>query len=519
MENVAMNINNNINKQTKINHNPSTTAPTINPNNNTKKLKWEQDFSHNWNILKNPSLLTQMDKLTLNSTEDCSIQTNEESKVDSEPINSLISPKTNFNFNFMRNLIIVLDLSQNSIKVDFKPNRHKFIIKKVESFIIQYFKYNIASSIIIVTTKDYISQIISPFSNNIKEIISNLIKGTQVPSGNFSLTNSMRVCLECIISNKTMNNDIMLISSSPISFDRDNIFEIITLFTSLKVEVNVLSLETPYELLKSLSKLTNGTFAQATQEKEVDNFLSDIIYKRTNKQIIKLSLAGNQVGDNNLICFCHHKLISLGYSCKVCNNYYCTLPSYCRHCETLNVNMTMVYQIKKGNSNSDNQGYLSKPVCKPYKLYKYYSEHLMNDDFIKFVDRINSTLFQMHNKEFTKEAKCPNDPEKKEIGFKFCGLEYQIKILFVYLKYKSSYLFHNMNKNIKSNTEENLISETKLFLLKDSLRCSGCEENIEINDAQGLRRVFVYDKCLDTYCETCYRFIIENDIGCVSCCE
>ena len=76
-----------------------------------------------------------------------------------------------------------------------------------------------------------------------------------------------------------------------------------------------------------------------------------------------------------------------------------------------------------------------------------------------------------------------------------------------------------MNKNIKSNTEENLISETKLFLLKDSLRCSGCEENIEINDAQGLRRVFVYDKCLDTYCETCYRFIIENDIGCVSCCE
>ena len=54
MENVAMNINNNINKQTKINHNSSTTAPTINPNNNTKKLKWEQDFSHNWNILKNP---------------------------------------------------------------------------------------------------------------------------------------------------------------------------------------------------------------------------------------------------------------------------------------------------------------------------------------------------------------------------------------------------------------------------------------------------------------------------------
>ena len=31
-----------------------------------KKLKWEEDFSHNWNILKNPNLLSQMEKLTLN---------------------------------------------------------------------------------------------------------------------------------------------------------------------------------------------------------------------------------------------------------------------------------------------------------------------------------------------------------------------------------------------------------------------------------------------------------------------
>ena len=89
----------------------------------------------------------------------------------------------------------------------------------------------------------------------------------------------------------------------------------------------------------------------------------------------------------------------------------------------------------------------------------------------------------------------------------------------VYLKYKSKYLLHNASKNIRSTNETDLISETKLFLLKDNLRCAGCNENIEITDANGLKNVFIFDKCLDCYCEKCYRYIIENDIGCISCYE
>ena len=49
--------------------------------------------------------------------------------------------------------------------------------------------------------------------------------------------------------------------------------------------------------------------------------------------------------------------------------------------------------------------------------------------------------------------------------------------------------------------------------------CEGCNENIEITDANGLKNVFIFDKCLDCYCEKCYRYIIENDIGCISCYE
>ena len=45
-----------------------------------KKLKWEEDFSHNWNILKNPNLLSQMEKLTLNSTEETLLTSDIEEK-------------------------------------------------------------------------------------------------------------------------------------------------------------------------------------------------------------------------------------------------------------------------------------------------------------------------------------------------------------------------------------------------------------------------------------------------------
>lgn len=501
----------------------NTTLNIINQNKNTnndqlvhqKKLKWEQDFSHNWNILKNPNLLSQMEKLTLNSTEETLLTNDIEDKEEIEEIHSQISPKTNFNFNFMRNLIIILDLSQNSIKVDFKPNRHKYLIKKLEVFITEYFKYNVASSIIVISTQDYSSQIISPLSSNPSIIISNIIKASESPSGNFSLTNSFRVSLDCIVSNKMLNNDILLLSSSPITYDRDNIYEIIAMLNLFKVEVNILTLETPYELLKTVTQMTNGTFLHAKSDTDVEQYLSDIIYKKTNKEVFKIALAGIQISDYKLICSCHQKLVSLAYICQNCNIFFCTLPYFCRHCETLIVNMAIVYQLKKGNANILNNNIFNS-VCKPYKLYKYYAESMNDRTFLEFVERINKALYTMHSKEFMKETKCK---DKDNCGYQNCSINYQIKILNVYLKYKSKYLLHNMSKNIRSINETDLIAETKLFLLKDNLRCAGCNENIEITDANGLKNVFVFDKCLDCYCEKCYRYIIENDIGCLSCYE
>lgn len=162
-----------------------------NPLQELKKLRWERDFSHNWNILKNPDILKQMNKLTLNSKED-----EEEYIIKQKGTNasSLMKLNINFNFNFLRNLIIVIDMSDNLNAMDYKPNRHKYLFKELEWFVNEYFKYNIASSVVILANRNYKTQLISPFSNNLSKIIKNLTQDIK-PEGSFSITNSLRVII------------------------------------------------------------------------------------------------------------------------------------------------------------------------------------------------------------------------------------------------------------------------------------------------------------------------------------
>ncbi len=131
------------------------------------KQKWERDYSHNWNILKEENILKMMEHLTLNSTEDFN-----ENKILIQEIKK--ENKINYNFNFLRNLIIIIDLSEYTNKVDFKPNRFEFIFQKLEKFIVEFFNYNLSSSIVIIGTRNYCSEFISPFSQDSEFILNNL---------------------------------------------------------------------------------------------------------------------------------------------------------------------------------------------------------------------------------------------------------------------------------------------------------------------------------------------------------
>ena len=205
-------------------------------------LRWESNFYHSWDILKKTNILSTPSKEKYITKEDKdyseenkSLKINEENQIIQDSSKSKINyiSKINFSFNFMRNTFIIVDMSENSILVDFKPNRLKYLFYKLKKFIKDYFSYNYVSSITIIITRNCMSEILSPFSRDPEEIINNIdtkifgINKNQdsssghhqtkqfIPGGYFSLYNSLEAIKE-LISTKTVevfHNDILIINN------------------------------------------------------------------------------------------------------------------------------------------------------------------------------------------------------------------------------------------------------------------------------------------------------------------
>lgn len=162
-----------------------------------------------------------------------------------------LSTNLSYNFNYFRNLIIVLDMTEKMNMNDIKPTRQKFLYKKIENFITNYFKYNYISTITIITMRDYIATITSVSSNDPAIIIENL-KKEEEPQGFPSISNALTVCAEYLIlldKLNNFNNEIVFFYSSPNSFDRNNVYSLLENFVESKIEIHFFTFENPFELL------------------------------------------------------------------------------------------------------------------------------------------------------------------------------------------------------------------------------------------------------------------------------
>jgi hypothetical protein len=97
-----------------------------------------------------------------------------------------------YNLNFFRNLILVIDLTEYMNLNDYRPNRQKFLYKKLEYLINNFFKYNNVSTITIITIKNNLATITSTYSNDPSQIINNLLK-EQEAEGFPSIFNALNV--------------------------------------------------------------------------------------------------------------------------------------------------------------------------------------------------------------------------------------------------------------------------------------------------------------------------------------
>ena len=464
---------------------------------------------------------------------------------DSPKIKNNYLEKINFSFNFMRNCFIIVDMSENSILVDFKPNRIKYIFHKLKKFIKDYFSYNYTSSITIIITHNCTAEILSPFSLDQEEVLNNIdskILGIEknnqkngqikpyVPGGYFSLYNSLEAIKE-ILSSKNMEyykNDILIINNSLLTYD-NNITNDFIIYFKEKFEINVISLEIPFEGLKELAINSGGTLIQISKEDknindyntkgDMDEFLFYYSCKFTLKTecIAKpIKYKDEQMNPNVLkyICFCHKKYQKIIYCCPGCGDPYCYIPFYCRKCKLLNIDNTYLQLLMRAKNDKDNND-INNNKCFPYKFTFYYEQYLNNDYYLGNIKNAINKL-KVHEKEFKRVAEV-ND--LNNIDYESLPLSFKFKLLYYYIKFEKARqnFYCDLKKNVFEDNYADYVDSKKVIFLKDSIRCCGCNNIFEVKEKQDFDDIIIYSNCLDIFCLECYKYLIENNICCLEC--
>ena len=521
-------------------------------------LRWESKLYHVWNILKEDNILTFPIKTKYVTKEDKEYsEENKSLKMDEKEKIIPESPKTNinyleninFSFNFMRNCFIIVDMSENSILVDFKPNRVKYIFYKLKKFIKDYFSYNYISSMTIIITHNCTSEILSPFSRDPEEIINNIdtkIFGIQtqaknnsrksqikpyIPGGYFSLYNSLEA-IKDIISSKMIDhckNDILIINNSLLTYD-NNIKNDILFYFKDKYEINVISLELPFESLKELAINSGGTLLQIKKEKnninyyntngDMDEFLFYYSSKYSsikNEKVVKpIKQRDTDMNPNNLqyICFCHKKYQKVIYLCPECKDPYCYIPFYCTKCFLLNIDNTYIQLLIRAKNDKENKNKINNK-CFPYKFTCYYQNYLENDYYLKNVKNALIKL-KVHEKEFKRITRLNS---LNNISYDYLPFDFKFKLLYHYIKFEKSRqnFFCDLKKNVLEENYADYIDTKKALILKDNIRCCGCNNIFDVKEKDDFDDIIIYSNCLDIFCLECYKYLINNNIGCLEC--
>ena len=523
-------------------------------------MKWENNYDLSCKILKNPSLFTfpPSSKLITKENKDYSeknkfLQLNSRDEIipQSQKSDMASLSTKNFSFNFMRNTFIIVDLSEKSILVDFKPNRVKYIFTKLIKFIQDYFSYNFVSTITIIINHCCTTEILFPMSSDPNEIIKNInskffnskenVKfGTRLgdrpptkwsPGGYFSLYNSLEAIKELISNDETYTYDILIFNNSLLTYDNGVKNDLYYYFKE-KFEINVISLEVPYDALKEITKNTRGKLLLVTKDEkniyayntksDIDEFLHNFSCKSCKNKIsnIKiekpLKLEEKNINEQqfNYFCFCHKKKQKIVYCCAKCGIPYCYIPFYCIKCNLINIDNTFLQLLLRAKTENISEEKNIK--CFPFKFQYYYEQYVNDDMYIKNAQKATEEL----GKDYLKELQHITENQKiVDCPHNFYPLHYQFKLLYFYLKYgkRKNNLYSDIRKNVRENSYIDLIKNNKVTFLKDYMRCSGCDRVLIIRDKSDFDNIFIFSNCLDIFCLDCYKYLIKNNIGCLEC--
>ena len=214
------------------------------------------------------------------------------------------------------------------------------------------------------------------------------------------------------------------------------------------------------------------------------------------------------------ICFCHKKYQKIIYLCPECKDPYCYIPFYCTKCYLFNIDNTYMQLLIRAKNDKENKN-KNNNKCFPYKFTWYYKHYLDSDYYLKNVKNALNKL-KVHEKEFKRITKMNNI---NNISYEYLPFEFKFKLLYHYIKFEKARqnFFSDLKKNVLEENYADYVDTKKALFLKDSIRCCGCNNIFDINEQNDFDGIIIYSNCLDIFCLECYKYLIENNIGCLEC--
>ncbi|KAF0991507.1 hypothetical protein HZS_5034 [Henneguya salminicola] len=255
---------------------------------------------------------------------------------------SKIKPHASF-MSVMRQLILIIDISETIMAYDYHPNRLEVIIKLLENFLNNFFDQNPISQIGIIVTSNSKANIICDLTSDdhkLKTALKNISSAGGFPSIQNSIEIGVRV-LEGVPSSSS--REILIIYSSTTTCDPGDIFETISKISNMCV--SVISLSSEMFLLKYIASNTYGTHFVCTDEHHLRECLSfhlnfpqqfDKNKKYENQAtLIRMGFPAHSITQWPTFCACHFDQSNIGFFCPQCNSKYCSLPTECSVCGLL----------------------------------------------------------------------------------------------------------------------------------------------------------------------------------------
>lgn len=298
--------------------------------------RWEDEYHRSWDVVQEDSggsLATSVAELADETKRRRALQKN------AVPVHRGI----------IRNLVLVIDLTQAMNDTDMRPTRFANAIQVAQDFVTEYFSQNPISQLAIVGIKNGLAHIISPLDGSPEAHIARLQKCRQSePSGVPSLQNALELAIAVIAHVPSHGTrEVLLIFGALMSNDPGPMTHTIDKLISARVRVRVVGLAAQVAVCRQIAEKTNAGRSDAYAVALNEHHFRQLVMESTTPLALYAAAAHHRatavavrmgfpkrtrVNGGGSLCSCHAKLTTEGFTCPQCSAKVCTLPMACPVC-------------------------------------------------------------------------------------------------------------------------------------------------------------------------------------------